>query len=266
MAVNLNPVMLPPNNDLAYNRSVDQISSGQRINSAADDAAGSAIAERFTAGINGIGAATQNIGTGMSLLETRSGQSSEFIDQLQRMRDLAVQAGNSTLSAGDVAAIDNEFAGLRDTILERVDNATFNGQSLFRGEEQTLQTGPDPGQTTALPGSTLSSVLEEQDFGQLSLSEAEDIGSVIDRLDSAQAAITDSQVQDGAAYNQLAASAEALTEQGLNETQARSRLVDTEIAQVASNLTQQSTQEQASLLIQSQANAGRQDVLKLLSS
>lgn len=266
MAVNLNPVMLPPNNDLAFNRSVDQISSGQRINSAADDAAGSAIAERFTAGINGVGAAAQNIGDGMSLLETRSGQSGEITDQLQRMRELAVQTGNSTLSADDVAAVDNEFTALRDSILERVGNATFNGQPLYRSDEQSLQTGPDSGQTAALPGNNLASVLEDQNFGQLSLSQSQDAGSVLDRLDDAQAAVTDSQVQDGAAYNQLATSAQALTEQGLNETEARSRVEDADIAQVASNLAQQSTQDQASLLIQSQANAGRQDVLKLLSS
>ncbi|MEX0584880.1 MAG: flagellin, partial [Natronospirillum sp.] len=208
--------------------------------------------------------AARNIGDGMSLLQTRSGLASGLTEQVQRMRELAVQANNGTNSPQDRQALNQEFTSLRDSVLEQVGSAVFNGQKLFGGEAQTLQTGPNAGDTTMLPANGLSDSLEEIDFSSLSLAQAGDLGPALTQLDSALGAFTQSQVQDGALSNRLTQQADNLTQRGIDDSQTLSRIQDLDYAKFASDLAQADARNQAQILVQSQANVGRQDVLRLL--
>lgn len=264
MAVAINGPSFTAPSDNNFQRLSQQGSSGLRINSAADDAAGAAIGSRMSTQVSGINVASRNIGDGMSMLQSRSGLASGLTEQVQRMRELAVQANNGTNSPQDRQALNQEFTALRDGVLEQVGNATFNGQPLFGNDPQTLQTGPEAGQTTVLAANGLPQALEEQDFGLLSLAQAGDLGSVLTRLDGALGAITDSQVQDGATANRLEQQADNLGQRRLDESQSLSRVQDLDYAQFAAELAQENTRNQAQVMVQSQANVGRQDVLRLL--
>jgi len=132
--------------------SLQRLSSGLRINSAKDDAAGLAISERFTTQIRGLNVAVRNANDGISLSQTAEGALASISNNLQRMRELSVQSANATNSAQDRAALQAEVAQLNAEI-ERVSSQTsFNGTKLLDGSfsAQIFQVGPDAGQTIAL--------------------------------------------------------------------------------------------------------------------
>ncbi|MCH8551933.1 MAG: flagellin-like protein [Natronospirillum sp.] len=243
---------------------VRQGSSGQRINSAADDAAGSAIVGRLGSRIDGTAVAERNIGDGLSLLQTRSGVASGITEQMQRMREISVQAGNGILNQQDREALNREFTALRDTVTQTLNDAQFNGRALFDGEPRRLQTGPDAGQTTELAANDLPARLEEAGFSGLTL--ANPTADTLASLDEALSLISESQTADGASANRLLRQADNLSQSRIDASQARSRIADTDFAELASSLAQTEVRDQARLLMQSQANAGREDVLRLLSS
>ena len=130
---------------------LQKLSSGQRINSARDDAAGLAISERMSAGINGLRQARQNINDGISLIQVADGAAGQLLDNFQRMRELAVQAANDTNSKTDRADIQNEVNALVASNVDIVAGARFNNQSLLDGTfSQQLQVGAGANQTLAL--------------------------------------------------------------------------------------------------------------------
>ena len=252
--------------DNAFPRLAEQGSTGQRVNSAADDAAGSAIAGRLTTQFDGLTMAARNIGDGLSMLRTRSGMAGGLVEQVQRMRELSIQANSSILSPQDRIALNQEFVGLRETVVQQLNSSEFNGQPLFRKAPESLQTGPNAGDTTVIEGNDLAAALDSLDFGSLSLSEAGSLGALMESLDGVLDALVDSQVKDGASANRLMSQADNIAQSRIDSAQSRSRIEDTDFAALASELAKAATRDQAQVLVQSQANAGREDVLRLLTS
>ncbi|MHA7880494.1 MAG: flagellin [Saccharospirillum sp.] len=264
MAININSPTYTPPADNRFNNLVRQGSSGLRINSAADDAAGLAIAQGFTSLVRGIDAAARNIGDGLSLLQTRSGAMSSMTEPLQRMRELAVQANNGINGPEERNLLNREFSTLRDTVFEQLEQSRFNNRPLFSTEQQVFQTGPDAGQTTVVAGNALNEQLEELGLGELSLAKRGDLGGVLNRLDDALGAVANAQANDGALANRLEAQGNNLMQQRLDNSAALSRTQDLDYARFASELAQINVRDQASILMQGQANANRESVLRLL--
>ena len=266
MTISIQSPVTVSNADNSFVRLAEQGSSGLRINSAADDAAGSAIAQRLGTRFDGLTVAARNIGDGLSMLRTRSGMASGLVEQVQRMRELSVQANNGILSPQDRIALNREFVGLRETVVQQLGSAEFNGRRLFSADAQTLQTGSSAGQTTVLAGNELPERLEALEFSSLSLAEAGDLGTTVTALDDALAAFTESQVQDGAAANRLLSQADNLAQGRIDVASARSQVADKDFAELATELAQSDVKDRVRVLMQSQANAGREDVLRLLTS
>jgi flagellin len=265
MAISINSPAYTPNTDNSFNTLVRQGSSGQRITSAADDAAGTAIAQGFTSQVRGIDAAARNIGDGLSLLQTRSGAMGTMTDQLQRMRELTVQANNGINGPAERDLLNQEFTALRDTVFEQIEQAQFNNQPVFGSEQQVFQTGPDAGQTTIVEGNALNEQLRELDVDSLRLDRPGDLGNVLNSLDDAIGAVASAQAGDGALANRLEAQGDTLMQQRLDNSAALSRVQDLDYAKFASELAQTNVRDQASILMQGQANANRENVLQLLS-
>lgn len=265
MAISINSPAYSPTTDNRFTSLASQGSTGLRINSAADDAAGTAIAQGFSSQVRGINVAARNIGDGLSLLQTRGGAMDTMTDQLQRMRELAVQANNGINGPNERNLLNQEFEALRDTLFEQLDQAQFNGRALFGSDEQVFQTGPDAGQTTAVEGNALNQQLEELSIDSLSLSSTGDLGNVLNTLDDALGAVASNQAADGALANRLESQGDTLMQQRLDTSEALSRTQDLDYAKFASELAQTNVRDQASILMQSQANANRGNVLQLLS-
>ncbi len=265
MPISFNNPAYTPTTDNRFNTLAQQGSSGLRINSAADDAAGTAIAQGFSSQVRGIDVAARNIGDGLSLLQTRSGAMSTMTDQLQRMRELTVQANNGINGPEERALLNREFTALRDTVFEQIEQARFNSKPLFGAEQQVFQTGPDAGQTTALDGNALNEQLEQLGLGSITLASSGDLGNVLNSLDDAISTIASNQAADGALANRLEAQGNTLMQQKLDNSAALSRTQDLDYAKFASELAQTNTRDQASILMQGQANANRENVLRLLS-
>ncbi|WP_458102567.1 flagellin N-terminal helical domain-containing protein, partial [Citrobacter braakii] len=126
------------NSSASLNTSLQRLSTGSRINSAKDDAAGLQIANRLTSQVNGLNVATKNANDGISLAQTAEGALGKIGDNLQRMRELAVQSRNATNSTGDRANLQKEFKELQDEIKRTVSNTSFNGTKLLNGSSGDL--------------------------------------------------------------------------------------------------------------------------------
>lgn len=265
MPISISSPAYTPAPDNRFNTLAQQGSSGLRVNSAADDAAGIAIAEGFTSKVRGSDVAVRNIGDGLSLLQTRSGAMGTATDQLQRMRELTVQANNSINGPDERALINQEFTALRDTLFEQIEQARFNNKPLFGSDRQAFQTGPDAGQTTAVAGNALNEQLDQLGLGSLTLSSSGDLDNVLTSLDEAIGTVATNQAADGALANRLEAQGNTLIQQRLDNSAALSRSQDLDYAKFASDLAQTSVRDQASILMQGQANANRGNVLRLLA-
>src|SRR3546814_829412 len=125
--------------EMNLSRAMERLSSGKRINSARDDAAGLAVASRMTAEIRGLGAAIRNANDGISLAQTAEGAMGEVTNMLQRMKELSVQSANGTLSDGDKDNLQAEFAELIAQIDDIANSTTLNGVALARSEEHTSE-------------------------------------------------------------------------------------------------------------------------------
>jgi flagellin len=121
-------------NERAMSQTMERLSTGQRINSAADDAAGLAISSRMTSQINGLNVAVRNANDAISMVQTADGAMIEMGNMLQRMRELAVQGATGTNSSTDVTALQTEFTALRDEIFRVVENTQWNGTNLLDGD------------------------------------------------------------------------------------------------------------------------------------
>ena len=261
--------------DSAVSSSLQKLSSGSRINSAADDASGLVISQNIKAQIGGIGQAVSNAQDGISVVQTAEGALNEVASMLQRMRDLSVQAANSGANGGysgtAVAAANAEIQQLQAAIDQISSTTQFNGTHLLDGTAGTLTF-----QVGANSGETLTIALKSMDSASLGTTTGTNVGA-IDLTSSASAAsdaikTLDAAISDvstfrgtlGATENRLTHVVANLSVTKENLSASESRIADTDMASEMTNFSKQQILMQAGTSMLAQANSAPQSVLSLL--
>lgn len=225
---------------------IQRLSSGRRINSAADDAAGLAVANAITSQLGGQSQAVNNVNSGLSLAATADGALSQVTDSLQRIRELTVQAGNATLSASDRQSIQDEIAGLGKGIDGIAAGTQFNEQKLLDGSfSGQLQIGPNPEDTLSLSLGDMSSAA--LGIGGLDVSSASSASSGLDAIDAAIGNVGDAQSGLAGTAAGLYSTLANLSGSYQNLAETRSRIQDTDYAQTASDFNKAQVQNRLAL-------------------
>ncbi|AIL62917.1 flagellin domain-containing protein [Pseudomonas alkylphenolica] len=263
----------------ALSTSMTRLSSGLKINSAKDDAAGLQIATRMTSQIRGQTMAIKNANDGVSIAQTAEGAMQEQSNILQRMRELAVQSRNDSNSPTDRDALDKEFQAMLLEIDRIADSTQLNGKNLLDGTAgvMTFQVGSNTGtqnqitislsgamKTTGGTNPALTALAGKNIKGATSAAAEAAFSSAMTAIDSALDAINDNRAALGAAQNRLTSTINNLQNINENAEAARGRVQDTDFAAETAQLTKQQTLQQASTSILSQANQLPSAVLKLL--
>jgi flagellin len=259
--------------------SMQRLSSGLRVNSAKDDAAGLAIAERMNSQARGMTVAIRNANDGISLAQTSEGALGKVTDALQRMRELAIQARNATNSNGDKDSLDKEFGELAKEIQRVLGGTSFNGKFVLGSGagSQTFQVGanttandeivvttPD---LTAEPTVTTVAGTDISGSGRAVIDNTADptaIATVVANIDAALNKINEERATLGASQNRFDAVIANLQVAHENQMAARSRIMDADFAQETSNLSRSQILQQAGNAMVAQANQLPQQVLTLL--
>ena len=264
-------------NERAMSQTMERLSTGQRINSAADDAAGLAISSRMTSQINGLNVAVRNANDAISMVQTADGAMIEMGNMLQRMRELAVQGATGTNSSTDVAALQTEFTALRDEIFRVVDNTQWNGRNLLDGDLTTGVADSDVATVAFQVGANINETITV-DFGNfetaddlgtnftssLAMANSTAAGTNIGIIDTALVALNTQRATFGAAINRLEYAADNLANVSQNTSASRSRILDADYAAETTELARTQIIQQAGTAMLSQANQQAQSVLALL--
>jgi flagellin len=279
LTVNTNTTSLAVQKNLgrasdALSTSMTRLSSGLKINSAKDDAAGLQIATRETSQIRGQTVAIKNANDGISIAQTAEGALQESTNILQRMRELAVQARNGTNSSADRDALQKEFVQMQSELDRTAGSTNLNGKNLLDGSAgtMTLQVGADTGSANHIDivlSSKFDSASLSAGSGTIAISGtsatfAAAADNAITAIDAAIAKIGTTRADLGAAQNRLSSTISNLQNIVENTTAAQGRVQDTDFAAETANLTKQQTLQQASTAVLAQANQLPSAVLKLL--
>lgn len=267
-------------NNNAMSKNMEKLSSGLRINRAADDAAGLSISEKMRSQIRGLDQASKNAQDGISLLQTAEGGLNETHDILQRMRELVVQAGNTgTQGTDDLSAIQKEITALQDEIGGTTDGTSkgiadrtqFNGKNLLDGtfSAQTFQIGANADQTISvsigdMSAKTLGSTDVKIDQIDVTDFTTTDFTKQLDSIDTAIKTVSSERSTIGAVQNRLEHTINNLNTQNENLTSAESRIRDVDMAKEMMAQTKNSILSQASQAMLTQANQQPQNVLQML--
>jgi len=248
-------------------KAMQRLSSGLRINSAKDDAAGLAISDRMTSQIRGLNQAVRNANDGISLAQTAEGALSETTNILQRMRELSVQSANGTNTTADRTSLQSEFGQLQSEIKRIAENTSFNGQVLLSGKFSTtgmdFQVGADKGQTiTVTIGDATAKTLGVS--STIGVSTAAKAGDAIKAIDTAIGKVDTTRGSLGAVQNRFESTISNLANIAENLSAARSRIMDADIAAETSAMTKNNILQQAGVSILAQANQTPQLALSLL--
>jgi flagellin len=246
---------------------MEQLSTGSRINSAADDAAGLAVSQNMTTQIRGLNMAVRNANDGISLAQTAEGAMIEISNMVQRMRELAVQSSNGTLSEKQRDYLQSEFQALSDQIESTVANTSWNGIKLLNGSNSALAiqvssmgSGSSVTVDVNLKDLSLLTVIGESIAGATGSAAQSKIEKCDDSLDT----INQARADLGAVINRLTSAADNLSNIAQNLSESRSRILDTDYAQATAELARTQIIQQASTAVLAQANQQPQTVLKLL--
>jgi flagellin len=239
--------------------SMQRLSSGLRVNSAKDDAAGLAIADRMNAQIRGINVAVRNANDGISLAQTADGALSTVTDVLQRMRELAVQAQNGSNGTSDRANLDTEYQQLSSEITRIATQTKFNGSAIVGASAgaQTFQVGANNGDTLTVTTSTVSTVAGD-------VTTAANASTALAAIDTELDTITTSRANYGAMINRFQFAISNLQVTGQNQSAARGRIMDADFASETANLARAQVLQQAGTAMVAQANQLPNQVLSLL--
>ena len=257
----------------AKSNSLAKLSSGSRINKAGDDAAGLAISEKMKSQIGGLTQAKRNAQDGISLVQTAEGALNETHSILERMRDLAVQGGNGTLTSTDRGAINKELKALHEELSRIATTTQFNKQSLFattkgagKNATFTFQIGANSGQTlTVTIGQMDGSNLLKTSADKFSIkADGSNAGDMIDKIDAAIQTVSDQRAGLGAVQNRLEHTINNLTATNENLSDANSRIRDVDMAEEMMTFTKSNILSQAATSMLAQANAMPNSVLNLL--
>jgi flagellin len=274
-------------NTFDLQKSIEKLSTGFRINRASDDAAGLSISEKLTSQIRGLEKAEQNIGDGISMVQTAEGALSIVQDNVQRIRELMVQAFNGTNSNNELDAIQREINARVNTIEDIATDTEFNNIALLTGgADRTLQTGSDQGQTTTVSLTTLNAQVgstgagtinngvtggDELDTihvggsgaiaavggGTVANGDLDDVDTILDNISTMRSEL-------GALQNSLESKAEYLNVARENAMASRSRIKDVDVAKESSKMVKSQILQQSAAAMLSQANQTPQLALNLL--
>jgi flagellin len=250
--------------EMGLAKSIERLSTGRRINSASDDAAGLAIASRMTAEVRGLNMAIRNAQDGVSLAQTAEGGMNEIGSMLQRMRELAVQSASGTLTDPDRDNLQVEVDELLAQIDDVANRTKFNDVALLDGTNATIaiQTGSDSGETVDI---TLTDVnAAALAVAAVDVSTAGGADTALGLLDTAIDSISTAQATLGAAQNRLQTTVSNLTDRVANITESRSRIEDVDFSAETTALAKSQILSQASTAMLAQANQSQQNVLSLI--
>lgn len=243
---------------------LEKLASGKRINSASDGAAAQQIIDRLTSEVEGNRQAISNAYDGVSLTQVAEGGLSGINEDVSRIRELSVQAGNGILSDNDRQAIQSEISQLQDNISQTIEQTNFGGQSLLTEDSNIdFQVGSSAGQTISVATQDVAAGLS--DILSVDVSSAAGAQDALDAADSALEFVGEARGELGAVQNSFESSARNLSQADVNLSAARSRIQDTDFAQTTSESASASIQSQASIAIQAQANQQQGQVLSLLN-
>ena len=253
--------------------SVQRLSTGLRVNSAKDDAAGLAIAERMNTQVRGMNVAIRNANDAISLSQTAEGSLSKINDMGQRMRELAVQSANATNNDSDRKNLDAEYQALAQEIKRNLAGASFNGTKLFAAAAAlTFQVGANAATTDQITIKTenlagensIVEVIGAAGADAASIGTAAGASAALGKLDTMLATVNAKRAEFGATQNRFEAVIQTLQVSAENQTAARSRIMDADFASETAALTRSQVLQQAGTAMLSQANSLPNNVLSLL--
>lgn len=248
--------------------SLEKLSSGKKINRAADDASGLAISEKMTAQINGLDQATQNSQNAISLIQTAEGALTETTSILQRMRTLAVQSRNSTNTDSDRAQTQKEVTQLLAEVQRIATTTQFNTKNLLNGSASTtplvFQIGANQGQVISVKIANMKNTASGIGITGVALGAAGSASKAISVIDAALSKVSSNRANLGAVQNRLTHTVNNLEVASENLSSARSNLQDTDMAKEMANYSKQQVLIQSGTAMLAQANQSSQSVLKLL--
>jgi flagellin len=264
-------------NERAMGQAMERLSTGQRINSAADDAAGLAISSKMTSQIRGLDQAVRNENDAISMIQTADGAAIEITNMFQRMRELAVQSKNGTNTANDVTSLGVEFDALLAQINSIATNTQWNGKNILDGTSTpvTFQVGANANQTVQVAfgnfksdNTTTYGIFTGNNAAgaavtKLSESSVDDV-NIIGNLDAAIGGLNTQRATFGAAMNRLGYAVDNLTNVSQNASASRSRILDADYAAESTELARTQIIQQAGTAMLAQANQQAQSVLALL--
>ena len=270
-------------NERELTAAMEQLSTGKKINSASDNAAGLAITTRMTSQIRGLDQAIRNAYDAVSMVQTAEGALDEITAMLQRMRELAIQSGTGTTDSVDRTYLNQEYVALRAEIDRIADNTEWNGRVILNGNAGasaggglsavTFQVGAGEAQTIAVNFGNFTntdgamSTLASTRLSAPSIASAVSVASnAITSLDTAITAVSNQRASFGAVNNRLIHAVDNLTNISTNAAQTRSRIMDTDYAAATSELARTQIIQQAGTAMLAQANQLPGSVLQLLQT
>ena len=245
--------------------SMARLSSGKRINTGADDAAGLFLTKRMNTEIQGLNQAVRNAADGQALLMTTEGALEEVHTILLRIRELAVQASNGTYTAQDRTALQAEVTDLQTEITRISSDTTWNNLNMIQGAQSTgitFQLGADNTQTMTVSVASIS-IAAALSLGGSSISDAANAMAYISTVDAAISTISTNRGTYAAAVNRLDHAIANMQNVATNLSAAKGRVEDTDFAAETSNLARVQVLQQASMAMLAQANASKQNILTL---
>ena len=257
-------------NARAMSTAMEQLSTGTRVNSAKDDAAGLAIGQNMTSQIRGLNQAVRNVNDGINMMQTAEGAMVEQTNMLQRMRELAVQAMNGTYSDVQRGYLNKEFTQLKDQIGQIATDTMWNDQPLLDGTgglsgKFTYQAGQGSGQTISVTvGEMTVTGLGLASGAGVSIGSGDAAAASLNVISEALEKINLQRAEIGAGINRMAYAADNLTNIASNQTQSRSSIMDTDYALATTQLAKTQIIQQAATAMLAQANQQPQAVMALL--
>ena len=260
-------------NQRAMETAMERLSTGQRINSAGDDAAGLAISSRMTSQVNGLNMAIRNANDAISMIQTADGALVEITNAMQRMRELAVQGASGTnTGTNDMAALNTEFEAVQAEIFQIIDDTTWNGVVLLSGaaagagdDTVDFHVGANASQTITVDFGTLTTGNDLSTFtSSFDIDAATEANTAIGIVDVGITNVNTRRAALGAAINRLEYAVDNLSNVSANTSASRSRILDADYASETTELARTQIIQQAATAMLSQANQQAQSVLALL--
>ncbi len=259
--------LIPQINGASRDRDVSsqRIASGYRINSAADDAAGLAIVTRLSSQISGLAMARRNTSEASSFLQVGDMALGSMTENLQRMRELSVQAANGTLGQAGRDAIQMELDMISEEVFRISDSTQFNGNSVLNNATSlSFQVGDQVGQQITVAAGDASSALTALSLGDLDVGSSTSAETAVGSIDDMLSMLNTRRAEFGAIQSRLDSVSSNLESQSINSSAARSEIRDADIASEAVDLVRADVRRRAGILLLAQANSDAASVLWLL--